>query len=176
MWPLAVLFIGLIAVVLYWPSLYEFVANKFASVGRTGPERIDDRRVQAPATIDRFPAPAKSVATAERAPAAPMEKQSLTHTNIGSNNPAIASAPVTAASGKNLKSAVQAIAMDGVYIEQLRDENDSLTIIGYADDNKVIASYLRRLQQSVGNPLLNMAKREERQGKLVSRFSIKLRK
>lgn len=76
----------------------------------------------------------------------------------------------------DLKSAVEAISMDGVYIEQLQETNDGLTIIGHADDNKKIANYLRQLQRKIGNPLLNMTKREELQGKVVSKFSIKLRK
>lgn len=66
--------------------------------------------------------------------------------------------------------------MDGVHIEELKESDNSLTIAGYADDNKTIAGYMRRLQNEIGNPLLNMAKREERQGKLVSKFSITLRK
>jgi len=81
-----------------------------------------------------------------------------------------------ATTADNLKDAIEAVTMNGVFIEQIQEQDDSITVIGYADDNKMLADYMRLLQDKVGNPLLNWAKHEDRQQKQVSAFSLGIKK
>lgn len=173
MWPLPILVIVLIAAVMYWAPLYEFVAKQTTSGGHTETQRADEKSAQERTYKERQTTPASMT---ERAVPASMMEQPQTPSSIGAESPSSTSKPASSAAEINLQSAVEAISIDGIYIEKLQESDDALTIIGYADDNKTIANYLRQLQQRIGNPLLNMTKREEQNGKMVSKFSIRLRK
>ena len=94
--------------------------------------------------------------------------------SIGVNIPSVTPDPSSADATKDIKGAIEAISLDGIYIEQLQENNDRIDIIGYADDNKTVAKYMRLLQDKVGGPTLNWVKREERGKKYVSAFSIKM--
>jgi len=156
----------LIAVVIYWPFPYELVERQIVPDVQTERGQADRKSTQAPKkTYEERPSVPVSMLGQPQAPS-----------SIGERSSSISSNSVPSAAEIDLKSAVEAISMDGVYIEQLQETDDGLTIIGHADDNKRIANYLRQLQQKIGNPLLNMTKREELQGKVVSKFSIRLRK
>lgn len=183
MWPVLVLIVGLVAVVMHWPFLYEFVTSQASPGGRpetarTEPESVKsipgvegrDEKTHEEGPVTPTPLPEKT------APPASIADQPRPSPSLGAYSPATISNPASASLGDNLKGAVEAITMDGIFVERLRDADDSLTILGYADANKTIADYLRRLQREVGNPLLEMSKREERHGKMISRFSIRLRK
>jgi len=166
MWPLPILIICLIAVVIYWPFLFELVERQIVPDVQLETKQADRKSTQVPKkTYEERPSVPVSMLGQPQAPS-----------NIGTRSSSINSNPVPSAAEIDLKSAVEAISMDGIYIEQLQETADDLTIIGHADDNKKIANFLRQLQQKIGNPLLNMTKREELQGKVVSKFSIRLRK
>ena len=76
----------------------------------------------------------------------------------------------------DLKSAIESLPMEGIYIEELLDKEDSLIINGYADNNKAIARYMRLIDQEVAEPTLNWIKGDERNNMKVSSFSLKLEK
>jgi tetratricopeptide (TPR) repeat protein len=96
--------------------------------------------------------------------------------SIGANMPAVTHAPVPAPAGKDIKSAIEAISLDGIIIEQLQENIDRITIIGYADNNKTVAKYMRLLLEKVGEPSLNFVKQEEQDQKTVSAFSMTMKK
>jgi len=161
---------------MYWPFLSEIVEKQITPGVQTEAERAD---WMSEAKDQPTPDIEESIEkTYEERPATPasMMERPETLSSIGAISPPATPTPVPSAAEIDLKSEVEAISVDGVYIEQLQEADDGLTIIGYADDNKTIANYLRQLQQRIGNPLLNMTKREELQGKMVSKFSIRLRK
>ena len=114
--------------------------------------------------------PIKLAAPASMTDRAPMP------TSMGASISPVTETPVSAFAESDLKSKIEAISMDGIYIEQLQETDDSLTILGYADDNTAVARYMRQTQAEGVDPLLNMVKREERQEIMVSKFSIRLRK
>ena len=66
--------------------------------------------------------------------------------------------------------------MDGIVVEQIREDEDRITIIGFADDNKRVAGYLRLLKDQVSRPDLNLVASGRRQQKTVSEFSISIKK
>jgi len=63
----------------------------------------------------------------------------------------------------------------GVIPVVLADE-DRITIVGFADDNKRVAGYLRLLKDQVSKPDLNLVASGRRQQKTVSEFSISIKK
>ena len=79
-------------------------------------------------------------------------------------------------SNGNLRGAVEAVQMDGIVVEQIREDEDRITIIGFADDNKRVAGYLRLLKDQVSRPDLNLVASGRRQQKTVSEFSISIKK
>jgi len=87
-----------------------------------------------------------------------------------------APAPLSTSTGKDIISAIKALSQEGVYIEQFQEKDDRINIIGYADDNKSIAKYMRLIHKEVGEPTLNFLKQEEREQKKVSAFSIAMKK
>ena len=76
----------------------------------------------------------------------------------------------------DIRRAIEDVLLAGVYVEQLQEESDRIDIIGYADDNKTVASYMRLLQAKVGEPILEWAKKDVRDRKTVSAFSISIKK
>ena len=77
----------------------------------------------------------------------------------------------------DLRSSVEQIPLDGITIEQFWEKEDSISIVGYTDSNKVVAEYLRQIQQRVGDPhphldFFRREDREEKEKKPVSAFSI----
>ena len=52
MWPLPILIISLIAVVMYWPFLYESVEKRITSGVQTETERAERKSTQVPANAD----------------------------------------------------------------------------------------------------------------------------
>ena len=170
---------------MYWPFLSEIVEKQITPGVQTEAERADwmsEAKDQPTPDIEESiektyeERPATRTSMTDQAASVSMMERPETLSSIGAISPPVTPTPVPSAAGIDLKSEVEAISVDGIYIEQLQEADDGLTIIGYADDNKTIANYLRQLQQRIGNPLLNMAKREELQGKTVSKFSIRLRK
>jgi Fimbrial assembly protein (PilN) len=118
---------------------------------------------------------AKTYQQEEAVPSSMMETPKMP-ASIAANTPSVTPANSLANSGSDLKKAIEAISMGGIYIEQVLEKDDSLIIIGYADDNKTVASYMRLIQNEVAEPTLNWVKREERQQLTVSGFSIRLPK
>ena len=105
-----------------------------------------------------------------------MSDRAAMPTSLGANISPGIDTQISVVADSDLKTRIEAISMDGVYIEQLQETDNSLTIIGYADDNTAVAKYMRLIQAEGVDPLLNMVKREERQEKMVSEFSIRLGK
>lgn len=78
---------------------------------------------------------------------------------------------------QDVKSAIENISVDGVHVEKITEgENDRFTVTGYADENKLVAAYLRALQQKAITPTLNSVVRKEMDNKTVSAFSISVKK
>jgi tetratricopeptide (TPR) repeat protein len=76
----------------------------------------------------------------------------------------------------NFRSAVEAVQMDGVVVEEIVEDEDRITIVGFAVDNKRIADYLRLLKNQVSRPDLNLVASGRRQHRTVSEFSISIKK
>jgi len=96
--------------------------------------------------------------------------------SIGANIPSVTSDPSSVGATDDIKNAIKAISLDGIYIEQLQENDDHINIIGYADDNKTVAKYMRLIYESVGEPTINWVEHEEREQRPVSAFSIKMKK
>jgi len=76
----------------------------------------------------------------------------------------------------NLKAAIEAIQMDGITVEQISEDDNRVTIAGFADDNTRVAAYLRLLKDQLSKPELNFVESGRRQEKTVSEFSIAMKK
>ena len=81
-----------------------------------------------------------------------------------------------AVSAGNLKATIEALTIDGVTVEQINEDDRRLTITGFAENNKQIATYLKLLKNQVSKPELNFVQSGNRQQKTVSEFSIGMNK
>ncbi|MCP4331648.1 MAG: hypothetical protein GY785_03240 [Gammaproteobacteria bacterium] len=76
----------------------------------------------------------------------------------------------------NLRAAVESVQMDGIVVEQIKEDELRITIVGFADDIKRVSGYLRLLKNQVSKPDLNLVASGRRQQKTVSEFSISIKK
>ncbi len=76
----------------------------------------------------------------------------------------------------NLKATLEALRLDGVTVEQINEDDQRVTIVGFAADNVRVAAYMRLLDNEVGKPILNVVQKGQRQDRSVSEFSIELKK
>ena len=68
------------------------------------------------------------------------------------------------------------LSASGIHIEQLRETDNDVTIVGYADDNKAVGKYMQLIQKKISDPALDWVRRGERDQKTISEFSIRLKK
>ena len=73
-------------------------------------------------------------------------------------------------------SALRNISIQGIIIESISENEDSITINGYTQSNQKIALYMRAIQNEIAEPNLNWIKSDERNNMKVSSFSLKLKK
>ena len=61
---------------------------------------------------------------------------------------------------------------EGVYVETSYMRNGHIRVLGYADNHRAVAEYLRVIQANGGQPNVDSVKTEERNQRSVSAFSI----
>ncbi len=84
--------------------------------------------------------------------------------------------PATRSTDNELKKAIRALSANGIHIEQLRETDNDVTIVGYADDNKAVGKYMQLIQKKISAPALDWVRRGDRDQKTISEFSIRLKK
>ncbi|MBQ73800.1 MAG: hypothetical protein CMQ20_02105 [Gammaproteobacteria bacterium] len=76
----------------------------------------------------------------------------------------------------DIRRSVEEISLDGITIERFQENDDSISIVDYADSNKTVAEYLRQIQRKAGDPHLDFVRREDNEKKPASAFSITIDK
>ncbi|MFT5132844.1 MAG: hypothetical protein ACI9SC_001312 [Gammaproteobacteria bacterium] len=87
-----------------------------------------------------------------------------------------ANTPAIAVSVQDLKIIIETLPMDGIFLEELLEEEDGLTINGYAHSPQIVGKYMRLIQQNVNSLSLVWVKSDKRNQQTVSGFSMKVKK
>ena len=75
------------------------------------------------------------------------------------------------ADSEALKEKIKGIVIDDIEVTEIKESSGKITINGTAKDNKLISSYMRKLDKAIGSPNLENIKRDNN----ISIFSISIK-